>query len=240
MKAGIITQARMTSTRLPAKILKEAGGRSLLAWHVERLQWSQLPVFIATTVNATDEPVVSFAAAANIPVFRGDEHNVLERFYGCAAQYELDIIVRVTSDCPLIDGYVIQQAVEQYRKENNPFLYLSNTQERTYPRGLDFEIFSRQMLEMAYGEADSIAEKEHVTPFFYKTHATDFRLKNIKRKSDASQLRITVDTAEDFELVKILIEQYHAQNLSAEELIHLLEQNPELLAINAHVEQKKA
>lgn len=240
MKAGIITQARMTSTRLPGKVLMKAGGKSLLEWHIERLKWSGLPVFIATTVNATDEPVVELASQLEVPVYRGDEQNVLERFYGCAEEYGLDIIVRVTSDCPLIDGAIIQEAVEQYREGNNPALYLSNTLERTFPRGLDFEIFSRPMLEKAFRESSTLFEKEHVTPFFYKTHASDFRLINLARESVGADFRITVDTAEDFELVKILIEQYAAHEKGTEEIVSLLQHHPELTAINAHVEQKKA
>lgn len=229
----------MTSTRLPGKVLKEAGNKPLLAWHVERLQWSGFPVFIATTVNSSDDPIVSWAQSCQLPFFRGDEGNVLERFFGCAREHNLDIIVRVTSDCPLVDGKIIRKAVESYIAANNHHLYLSNTLKRTFPRGLDFEIFSMEMLEKAYRQANSDLEKEHVTPFFYKTHAGEFIQQNWERNGDAAAFRITVDTPEDFELVKRLIEQYQAHMLEAEELIFLLEQHPELTALNAHVEQKK-
>src|ERR1017187_8832445 len=103
-RIGIISQARMTSTRLPGKILLEAKGKPMLSYHIDRLKRSGLPIYIATTINKTDEPVVQFAKTHTIPFYRGSEDHVLSRYYECALENKLDVIIRVTSDCPLIDG----------------------------------------------------------------------------------------------------------------------------------------
>ena len=122
-KIGIITQARMTSTRLPGKIMLEAAGIPLLKHHINRLKMSDIPIYIATTTNEEDDVIVNFANLENLPVYRGDEHNVLGRFYECALKYELDIVIRVTSDCPLIDGSLIKSAVEQYIRWEDSKIY---------------------------------------------------------------------------------------------------------------------
>ena len=105
LNIGIITQARMTSTRLPGKVLRQINGRSLLDYHIERLKLTGFEIIIATTANETDNPIIEFCNKSNIKSSRGSEHNVLSRFYTAAVENNLDIIVRVTSDCPLIDTH---------------------------------------------------------------------------------------------------------------------------------------
>lgn len=238
-RIGIISQARMSSTRLPGKILKSVGNKSLLQIHLNRLQQSGFPIYLATTTNKSDDCIAEFCMQQQQAYSRGDEQNVLSRFYECALQFKLEVIVRVTSDCPLIDGFLIKDAIEKYLAFNSTSLYYSNCIERTFPRGFDFEIFSFDMLKEAYEKATSDAQKEHVTPYFYQNHQNKFTLKHYKSTSDYSQLRITVDTPEDFELIKILIEQHHAASKSAPEICELLQQHPELVTINQHIEQKK-
>jgi spore coat polysaccharide biosynthesis protein SpsF len=238
-KVGVISQARMTSTRLPGKVLLQAGGKTMLQHHVDRLQEAGLQVYIATTTNATDNPIAEYAQEAGIPCFRGDEQNVLSRYYGCAKEHHLDVIVRVTSDCPLIDGVVVAEAVQQYLALNEENLYLSNLLERTFPRGFDFEVFSFDMLQDAYQHATLPEQLEHVTPYINQNKSGKVKLRHITRQEDASRFRITLDTPEDLELITKLIEQHRAHQLSAEQIIELLEKHPELCQINAHVEQKK-
>ncbi|SDX67477.1 cytidylyltransferase domain-containing protein [Hymenobacter psychrophilus] len=238
-KFGIISQARMTSTRLPGKVLKLIGGRPLLDYHVARLQASGLPLYLATTTNATDDPLAAFGAAHQLPVWRGPEDDVLARYQQCAAAHALDVIVRVTSDCPLLDGELIAQAVQQYLAADNPRLYLSNVLERTYPRGFDFEVFSRELLEEAFHHATTVSDREHVTPYIHQNRSGRVQFQHVTRPTDRSAYRLTVDTAEDFELIRRLLEEHQADALGAEELIALLEKHPELVAINAHIEQKK-
>ena len=240
LNPGIISQARMTSTRLPGKILIQVKQQALLSYHINRLKQSGLPVFLATTLNESDNPVVDFCKQQKIDFSRGDEQNVLSRFYECALKFKLDVIVRVTSDCPLIDGKLIQTAVANYLQENNLNCYASNCIERTFPRGFDFEIFSFDMLKEAYTKATSDSQKEHVTPYFYQNTENKFRLSHIKAAEDNSKYRITVDTPEDFKLIQILIEEYGCETKSASEIIDILKLHPELSEINQHIEQKKA
>ncbi len=234
-KIGIISQARITSTRLPGKVLLRINNQPLLKYHSDRLTTSGLGVYIATTTNGTDDLIAQFAELENLPCYRGDENNVLSRFYETAKNNNLDIIVRVTSDCPLVDGNLVKAGVEQYLKLNNEDIYLSNAVVRTFPRGFDFEIFSFKQLEIAYSNASSTFEKEHVTPYI-REHAL---IEHVVHTEDASDLRITVDTPEDFELLKILLQDFGAANLSYEKIIQILRSRPELVRINAHIEQKK-
>ena len=148
----------MTSTRLPGKVLKLIGGRPMLHYHIDRLRWSEMPIFIATTVNKTDDPIVDFCVERNIPFYRGQEDNVLSRYYECAKQNNLDVIVRVTSDCPLVDGTLIRDAWNVYKNSFSTYDYISNCIERTYPRGFDFEIFSFNYLEEAYLASQSLGK----------------------------------------------------------------------------------
>ncbi|MFD1629059.1 cytidylyltransferase domain-containing protein [Pseudopedobacter beijingensis] len=239
MNIGIITQARMTSSRLPGKILKEVKGKSLLTYHIERLKHSGFPVIVATTTNETDNPVIDFCINKGIPYSRGSEENVLSRFYNAAVENNLDIIVRVTSDCPLIDPHLIRNSMEKYLKFNNENLYVSNVIDRTFARGFDFEIFSFRLLEDAYKNATESADLEHVTPYIRKNIKGDTEFYDIKQSKNHNDLRITVDTAEDFQLIQELIVTFDADLLPYNGIEEILLQHPELIAINAHIEQKK-
>lgn len=236
---GIITQARMGSTRLPGKVLRTVRGQTMLAFHVQRLRASGLPIYIATTTSPADDAIVAEAERLSVPYFRGEEDNVLQRYYDTASHFGLQTIVRVTSDCPLIDGQLVRTGVEQYVAANNPQLYLSNGIQRTFPRGLDFEVFSDELLREAQRNATSVSDQEHVTPYIHQNRSGRVKLAHVTRHPDASRFRITLDTTEDFQLLSILLEQYQADALSAAQLVELLERHPELVAINAAIEQKK-
>ena len=239
-KVGIISQARMSSSRLPGKVLKKSNGLTLLHYHLQRLRKSGYPVFIATTKNITDDPIVDFCNNNFVEFSRGDEQNVLERFYECALKYDLSVIVRVTSDCPLIDGEMIADAVDNYLNFKSTNLYYSNCIERTYPRGFDFEIFTFDMLKEAFEKSNTQSEKEHVTPFFYQNKSKEFTLLHYRSSENHSNFRITVDTEEDFELMNLLIEKYNCAEKSGLEIIEILKKNPQLSKLNEHIEQKKA
>lgn len=230
----------MTSTRLPGKVLMKIKGQPVLNYHLDRLQWSGIPIYIATTSHNSDDPIVELAKKEGIKYFRGSKHDVLERYYQCAEKYGLDTIIRVTSDCPLIDGLEIKKALDQYLKLNNEQLYLSNVLNRTYPRGLDFELFSFASLNYAYHHATLPGDREHVTPYINQNRSGKIERKDYLFEKDASSYRITLDTPEDLELITKLIEVYNAHELNTKELIQLLNKHPELTKINAHVEQKKA
>lgn len=235
--AVVITQARTTSTRLPGKVLLAAGGRTMLEHHLDRLAASGLPIVVATTDNATDDPVATLAERHGAAVTRGSEHDVLGRFAQAIREHRPDTVVRVTSDCPLIDGDLLRRGVAAYLAAADDTVYAANTLTRCYPRGLDFEVFSAGALLDADARATEPAHREHVTPWLY-TDPHRAKL-DLRWDRDASLYRITLDTRDDLRLLRTLIEQYDALRLDAVGLVALLDDHPELAALNAHVEQKK-
>jgi len=147
--------------------------------------------------------------------------------------------VRVTSDCPLIDGDLIRAGADEFLSASDPWLYLSNGIERTFPRGMDFEVFSAEALIDAAENATEPAHREHVTPYLYTNGSRRVTLRHLTRDPDASFYRVTLDTPEDLEVIRTLIEQYEALGLGVDQIIDVLSQHPELVGLNAHVEQKK-
>ena len=237
MKVGVVTQARMTSSRLPGKVLLQADGKTMLAHHVHRLKKAGLEVFVATTTNTSDDPLVQEAERIGSPVFRGSESDVLSRYAGAANAFDLDVVVRVTSDCPLIDGSLVARGVESYLSLNDPYAFLSNSLKRTFPRGLDFEVMSAALIQEANLAATESYQREHVTPYIYQSG--QIHLHQMEQTPDASDLRITLDTEEDFKLIRTLIEEYSGAELDADKLVATLRNHPELIEIKSHIEQKK-
>jgi perosamine synthetase len=230
-----IVQARMSSSRLPGKILLPLMDKTILEQVINRVRPVEQisDIIVATSDNGMDDIVESFCLEKDIPCFRGSEENVLERFYFCAREYEADIIVRITADDPLKDSEVIAKAVSLF--EVGDYDYVSNTLEPTYPEGLDVEVFSFKALEAAYKKAELSSEKEHVTPYLYKNPA-GFRLCNFKNETDLSKLRWTVDTPEDYLFVKQVYQTlYHKPEeiFLLRDILDLLKQKPELSAINS-------
>ncbi|MGZ4427889.1 MAG: cytidylyltransferase domain-containing protein [Nocardioidaceae bacterium] len=236
-RVGIVTQARTGSTRLPGKVLIELAGRTVLGHHLERLARTGLPVYVATSTGCQDDPIVAVAQAHGVPAYRGSEQDVLARFHGCATAYDLDVVVRVTSDCPLIDPATVTEGVRRFREAGDPGLYLSNCVTRSYPRGFDFEVFSADALAAAFRGATLPSDREHVTPYLYREVAT--RVQNLGRHEDRSGYRVTLDTPDDLELVRALLVDHGAAALSGEEIVALLDAHPALVALNGHVEQKR-
>lgn len=229
----------MTSTRLPGKVLLSAGGRTMLDHHLDRLNEAGVPVIVATTTNATDDPIASAALDRGIAVFRGSESDVLGRFSGAATEAGLDTVVRVTSDCPLIDPALLRAGIRMFDGLDDPHAYVSNVLERTFPRGFDFEVFSAAALHDAHRNALDAAEREHVTPYLYNDRSGRVSTHALTRDRDASSYRVTLDTPDDLTVIRRLIEEHGAAQLDASEIIDVLDAHPELARINAHVEQKK-
>lgn len=241
MKTVIIVQARMTSTRLPGKVLETVLDKPLLEYQIERLRRVKLAdeIVIATTTNVTDQPIIELCQRLQIPVYRGSEHDVLARYQGAAVAYHADVVVRVTSDCPLIDHRVINQVIMFFLDHWPEYDYVSNRLEPSYPRGMDTEIFSNKVLNEAYLEARGEAEREHVTPFIYR-HPERYKLENVTYRTDESYHRWTVDTPEDFELIRRILETLYLDNndFTLEDILMLLQKNQDWLKINAHIKQK--
>lgn len=236
-----IVQARMGATRLFGKPLKEVLGRPLLDYQIERLKRCQSldQIVIATTDKKQDNPIADLSKQLGVGLFRGSEEDVLDRYFKAAQNFSANAVVRITGDCPLADPYLIDQIVKEFQNKQ-PCDYLSNALDRTFPRGMDVEVFSFQALEKAAREAKKPEEREHVTPYLYR-HPEMFKSENFVSNEDNSKYRLTVDTAEDFELISKLIEILYPKNpqFSLDDILKLLKKNPELAAINAHVEQKK-
>jgi spore coat polysaccharide biosynthesis protein SpsF len=241
MRVVGIVQARMTSTRLPGKVLKEVLGKPLLQYELERL--FRIPslndLVVATTENASDNPVAELASACGAGLFRGSEEDVLARYYGAAREANADVVVRFTADCPLIDPVVSEKVIRHYLDHAESFEYVSNTLVRSFPRGLDTEVFSFSGLDTAFHEAVAPAEREHVTPFLYR-NPDRFRLGNVVHGEDLSHHRWTVDTQEDFELIRLLLEALYPEkpDFILGDVLSVFKKIPELWEINASVRQK--
>ena len=239
MNNVIIIQARMSSTRLPGKVLKTIAGKPLL-WYVrKRCEQSSKAnrIIIATTTEKEDDAIEEYCQTNTWDYSRGDLQNVLKRYYNAAKIARADAVIRVTGDCPLIDGKLIDEAITIFAKSSMD--YVSNTITRTYPRGFDIEVFSFDALETTYRRATQIEDQEHVTPFIWKNKTGTFKIAQLTTQEDYSHYRITVDTPEDFEAVRVLIEDYHADDLGYNDIIEILKSHPEISTINSHIEQKK-
>jgi spore coat polysaccharide biosynthesis protein SpsF len=238
---AIIIQARMGSTRLPGKVLKQIQGKSVLRHVIERVSFSNFNpnIVIATTENIIDDPIMLEAERMEVQVYRGSENDVLLRYYEAAQFYRADIIVRITSDCPLIDYTVLDQMLARFIIDQEKLDYLSNTCDRTFPRGLDIEIFKFESLQKAYNEAKMEFEREHVTPYIWR-HKELFRIKQFKNDINYANLRWTLDTTEDFELIKEIYDALYGGNnrFGMKEILIAYKNHPEWNLINASVEQK--
>ncbi len=228
----------MGSTRLPGKVLRDLAGRPMIARVLERVRraGSVDEIIVATSDLRSDDPLADWLAASHHACFRGSEQDVLARFSGAAARTGADGIVRITADCPLIDPGVIDEVVAAFRSGH--FDYASNVlPRRTFPRGLDTEIFTRTALEICAREATDASSREHVTPFIYR-HPERFRLRGIEADTDFSEHRWTVDTLEDFELIGKICTALGEADFSWKDVLDLLVRNPAWLEINRHIAQK--
>lgn len=240
MKIVAIIQARMGSTRLPGKVLLDLIGEPILVRVVSRSQRAMAldEVIIATTVDPKDEAIVKLCSSRGWNYFRGSEEDVLDRYYQTAKRYNVDVIVRITSDCPLIEPEIIDLVVREYLHDRS-LDYVSNTlSPRTFPRGLDVEAFTFEALERAWREDRNPAWREHVTPYIYR-HPEKFRLKAVTNGKNLSHLRWTVDTLKDLEFVCRIYNYFGHDRFTWREVLALLEKHPEWLEINKDVVQKE-
>lgn len=242
MKSVIISQARMTSTRLPGKVLKKVAGKPLLEYQIERLKRSRIAdeIVIATTTNETDLPIVELCERLKVYCYRGSEEDVLSRYYEAAKKSKADVVVRVTLDCPVIDPMVIDSVITGFLEKYPDLDYISNTQERTFPRGMDTEVFSIQALEETFNEATEKLDREHVT-LFIRRQDDRYKIGGLTYHENQSSHRWTVDTEEDLNLVSKIINALYPvkTDFTLEDILKLLENNPEWVKINADVETQK-
>ena len=239
MKRVATIQARMTSTRLPGKVLLDLGGKPVLAHVVARLARcvNVDAICIATSTNVEDDPIVDFAASVGVGVYRGSEHDVLARFVGAARACAADLVVRITADCPLIAPEIVDRVIQRAFDPDPACDYVSNTQTRRYPRGLDCEAIFTDALARADRFATSPAAREHVTWFVHSERPELFVRREVVAARDDSDLRWTLDTPEDLAMLRALYAA--AGDAPFEQLLAAARANPQIVALNAHVEQKR-
>lgn len=239
MRVVVVIQARMGSSRLPGKVLMTLFDQPVIQWVYERA--SRIPgvhdVVVATTAAATDDALAGWCERHGMPVFRGSEHDVLDRYVRCAREHDADAVVRITADCPLLDPAESGRVVDAFLSA--PLCdYASNTQPRTFPDGLDTEVISRNALEISGREAEDAYDREHVTPFVRRSRDR-FPSESVICEPDAGDQRWTLDELRDFTFLSAVAERLRRRNLSGSmrEILAIVAAEPELRALNAAVGQ---
>lgn len=262
-KVIAIVQARMSASRLPGKVLQDIGGKPMLARVVDRTRRSRIvdQVIVATSIEATDDPIELYCGQQGYDCFRGSLHDVLDRFYQAARTSTAEVVARITADCPVIDPTVIDQTLNAFFGRGSPVITQSTPRpgehpselvpawdfsanrlpppwRRTFPIGLDTEICTFSALETAWREAELPHQREHVMPFLYENEQR-FRILLVNHDPDYGYYRWTVDTPEDLELLRAVYKRFNNRDdFSWLEVLDLFVREPELLKINAGVHHK--
>ncbi len=235
----IVVQARMSSSRLPGKVLLPVLGKSLLYRMIERLQMIRYEalIVIATSGEQSDDIIEQEAALIGVPCFRGNLNNLLDRHYQAAKKYNADIVLKIPSDCPLIDPRIIDQVLDYYFAHPGQFDYVSNLHPATFPDGNDVEIMAMQCLEKTWREATRQLELEHTTPYIWENQE-NFKIGNViwdAGKDYSMSHRFTIDYEADYQFIKRVFEELYPDkpDFSCEEILTLLEQKPDIYQLNA-------
>lgn len=238
MKTVAIIQARMGSERLPGKVLKDIAGKPMLEWVAHRVRQASLvdSLIIATTEEKKDDAVAALCQRLALSCFRGSTQDVLDRYYQAATKISANTIVRITADCPLIDPGLIDAVIAAHYK--NQADYTSNSLVRTYPRGLDVEVITMPALTRAWIESTEAYQRVHVTPYLYY-HPNIFRLFSVEGRHNYSHYRWTVDTQEDLQFIQALSTSFTGEIPPWKEIIAIVGNRADLVAINSHIQQKK-
>jgi spore coat polysaccharide biosynthesis protein SpsF len=241
-KTQAIIEARMTSSRLPGKVMLPICSKPELELLVERLRQCTLldGIVIATTTNATDDVIDELARRLRVGIFRGSEDDVLDRVLSAAQATDTEVIVEVTGDCPLVDPDILDELVAIYRR--GEYDYVSNTLRRTFPRGLDVQIFSAVTLADVARRTDDPVDHEHVSLYIYE-HPELYRLFNLDSGLPEHQgdLRLTLDTEEDYILIRRVFDALYPANpaFRMKDVLSLLDRHPTWMEVNQHIKQKK-
>lgn len=234
-----IIQARTSSTRLPNKVLMKLGEFTVIKNIILRLKKSKFidEIVVATTINKEDKKIISEIINMDIRVFCGSEDDVLDRFYQVAKLLRPKNIVRITSDCPVIDPEIVDKVIKLHRETNSD--YTSNVLEESFPDGLDIEVFTYNSLEIAWKNAKLLSEREHVTPFI--RNSNNFKKSNLKSDIDLSKKRWTLDNKEDYDFLKIIFDNlyYKNQNFNINDILDFIDKNPEIENINSSINRNE-
>ena len=229
---GCIIQARIGSNRLPGKVMELLDGKNPSLFYTINQLKSALKldkIIVATTQLSEDDKIEEFSIKNGIECFRGETNNVLDRFYKCAKKYELDTIVRITADCPLIDPEIVDLAIQIFNSDK--YDYVHNQYPRTFPDGLDVEVFTFNALEKAWKNSVLPSEKEHVTPYI-TNYNEEFKIKSMINEKNLSFHRWTLDYKEDLELIRKIIQKINHRPILMNDVILLFNKEPNLFEIN--------
>jgi spore coat polysaccharide biosynthesis protein SpsF len=242
MKTVAIVQAHMRSSRLPGKVLMDIAGETMLGRVISRAKRCESvdSVVVATSTLPIDDVIENVCGRLEVPIFRGSDSDVLDRFLNAARAHSADVCVRITSDCPLLDPGVSDHIIRSFKQADPPVDYASNKIPQSYPRGLDTEVFSLEALERTWRDAAEPYQRSHVTIYIYE-HPENFKLLSVISDVDRADWRWTVDTPEDLEFVRqIYLRLGQHGNFDWREVVALLDEKPELRAINSVIRQKHA
>lgn len=238
MNIVAIVQARLGSTRLPSKILKTIMDKTLLEIQIERMSKSKLisKIVVATTDNQRDDELVEFCKSKSYNVYRGSEYDVLDRHFHAGMENHADAIIKIPSDCPLIDPKIIDKVIKYFIDNFPKYDYVSNLHPASYPDGNDVEIMKFETLSKAWRQSDKQYQREHTTPYIYE-HKSKFSLGNVVWESGidlSEKVRLTLDYEEDYQLIKEIYERLYPKNadFDLQDILNLLEEESELLKIN--------
>lgn len=232
MNIGCIIQARLGSTRLAGKVLRLLDNQNtVLDYTINQTRESKLidKIIIATTTLSEDDKIVNQMSEKKVDCFRGDPSDVLDRYYQCAKKFSIPTIVRITSDCPLMDPNVIDDVITKF--QNDSYDYVSNVHPITYPIGIAVEVFSFRALEDAWKNAKLPSEREHVTPYMYN-HEEKFKVFNVEYSGNLSNIRLTVDRINDLELVKMVVSKIKNRPILLSDILDLYRNEPRMFEIN--------
>lgn len=238
MSIAIFIQARMGSTRLPGKVLMPLDGKPVLGHVLARVLASGVgePI-VLTTISPKDLPIVKYCTELGVRVFCGSENDVLDRFWQAAKLLDVQNIVRITADCPILDPQVLARVVQEHLESGAD--YTSNVQVESYPDGLDVEVFQKSALQKAWTEAELISDREHVTPYIRKNHQL-FRQHSVENADNLSSLRWTLDNEEDYSFLSAVYGKLGSQKVfGMAQVLEFLEQNPQVSAINSGIKRNE-
>lgn len=232
---GCIIQARLGSTRLPQKVMLNLDEKnSALSYVINQLKSCKRidKIIVATTDLKEDDLIEEFVKNLGIACFRGNEKDVLDRYYSCAKEFGCDKIVRITADCPLIDPEIVDKIIESFDSDKED--YISNTLKNTFPKGLDTEVFTFEALKRAWTEAELPSDREHVT-YFIRNNPS-FKIKNFKNDNNLSEFRWTLDRKEDLEFIREILKRIQKRPVQMSDVISVLEKEPHLSQINQKID----
>ena len=238
MKTVAIVQARTGSTRFPSKVLQKIKGKSLLQIQIERMKHSKYidEIVVATTNNPNDDIIINLCKELSYPYYRGNEFDLLDRHYRAALKFDADSVLKIPSDCPLIDPEIIDKVIIEFFKHSENYDYVSNLHPPTYPDGNDVEIMKFDTLEYAWLNAIESYQREHTTPYIYE-NPHKFKIANVEWETGldySKSLRLTVDFEQDYQLVKAIYEELESPEriFNLQDILNLIENKPELRQIN--------